>query len=298
MDIRNIREVPPVVENEAYLEAIYNLEAELLQGYCGKIEKDLPLPPIDINTFKGQQVLKDFSARVIEETAEGYESTSAVIDMYQKHGFNNQTFSDSEWQMVANNLQNSNEEQADAMAFYMALLMYANLEIKDIYDYANTKLKDLVARIDIGKVENMLDLMLLGSYAFDLEESEDKEFGDMGCLYDLLSEANIEDMGLDVDHVNSYIPAFRFSNKDFHRYEDHMLWRVAYHINISRNFLKNKPWKQSQELTDITRYSEQLALGLIRYLGYLYTMGFTPDTLYTLCFKKNRVNHFRQNSGY
>lgn len=298
MDIRNIREVPPVVENEAYLEAIYNLEAELLQGYCGKIEKDLPLPPIDINTFKGQQVLKDFSARVIEETAEGYESTSAVIDMYQDHGFNNQTFSDSEWQMVANNLQNSNEEQADAMAFYMALLMYANLEIKDIYDYANAKLKDLVARIDIGKVENMLDLMLLGSYAFDLDESEDKEFGDMGCLYDLLSEANIEDMGLDVDHVNSYIPAFRFSNKDFHRYEDHMLWRVAYHINISRNFLKNKPWKQSQELTDITRYSEQLALGLIRYLGYLYTMGFTPDTLYTLCFKKNRVNHFRQNSGY
>nr|DAW38473.1 MAG TPA: dUTPase [Caudoviricetes sp.] len=298
MDIRNIREVPPVVENEAYLEAIYNLEAELLQGYSGKIEKDLPLPPIDINTFKGQQILKDFSARVIEETAEGYESTSAVIDMYQDHGFNNQTFSDSEWQMVANNLQNSNEEQADAMAFYMALLMYANLEIKDIYDYANTKLKDLVARIDIGKVENMLDLMLLGSYAFDLEESEDKEFGDMGCLYDLLSEANIEDMGLEVDHVNSYIPAFRFSNKDFHRYEDHMLWRVAYHINISRNFLKNKPWKQSQELTDITRYSEQLALGLIRYLGYLYTMGFTPDTLYTLCFKKNRVNHFRQNSGY
>lgn len=297
MDIRNIREVPPVVENEAYLEAIYNLEAELLQGYCGKIEKDLPLPPIDINTFKGQQVLKDFSARVIEETAEGYESTSAVIDMYQDHGFNNQTFSDSEWQMVANNLQNSNEEQADAMAFYMALLMYANLEIKDIYDYANTKLKDLVARINIGKVENMLDLMLLGGYAFDLE-SEDKESEDMGCLYDLLSEANIEDMGLDVDHVNSYIPAFRFSNKDFHRYEDHMLWRVAYHINISRNFLKNKPWKQSQELTDITRYSEQLALGLIKYLGYLYTMGFTPDTLYTLCFKKNRVNHFRQNSGY
>ena len=256
MDIRNIREVPPVVENEAYLEAIYNLEAELLQGYCGKIEKDLPLPPIDINTFKGQQVLKDFSARVIEETAEGYESTSAVIDIYSDHGFNNQTFSDSEWQMVVNNLQNSNEEQADAMAFYMALLMYANLEIKDIYNYANTKLKDLVVRINRDKVENMLDLMLLGCYIFDLEKGEE-ELEDTDGRYDLLSD-----------------------------------------INISRNFLKNKPWKQSQELTDITRYSEQLALGLIKYLGYLYMMGFNPKTLYTLCFKKNRVNHFRQNSGY
>lgn len=296
MDIRNIREVPPVVENEGYLEAIYNLEAELLKGYCGKIEKDLPLPPIDINTFKGQQILKDFSARVIEETAEGYESTSAVIDMYLKHGFNNQTFSDSEWQMVANNLQNSNEEQADAMAFYMALLMYANLEIQDIYDYANTKLKPLLAGINRNKVENMLDLMLLGSYMFDFE-SEDEELEE-DCRYDLLSDSNIEDMGLDVDHVNSYIPAFRLSNQEFHRHEDHMLWGVAYHINISRNFLKNKPWKQSQELTDITRYSEQLALGLIKYLGYLYTMRFNPKSLYTLCFKKNRVNHFRQNSGY
>lgn len=297
MDIRNIREVPPVVENEGYLEAIYNLEAELLKGYCGKIEKDLPLPPIDINTFKGQQILKDFSARVIEETAEGYESTSDVIDMYLKHGFNNQTFSDSEWQMVANNLQNSNEEQADAMAFYMALLMYANLEISDIYDYANTKLKPLLAGISRNKVENMLDLMSLGSYIFDLERGEG-ELNYIGCRYDLLNESDIEDMGLDVDHVNSYIPAFRLSNQEFHRYEDHMLWGVAYHINISRNFLKNKPWKQSQELTDITRYSEQLALGLIKYLGYLYTMGFNPKTLYTLCFKKNRVNHFRQNSGY
>ena len=296
MDIRNIREVLPVVENEGYLEAIYNLEAELLKGYCGKIEKDLPLPPIDINTFKGQQILKDFSARVIEETAEGYESTSAVIDMYLKHGFNNQTFSDSEWQMVANNLQNSNEEQADAMAFYMALLMYANLEISDIYDYANTKLKPLLAGINRNKIENMLDLMLLGSYMFDFE-SEDEELEE-DCRYDLLSDSNIEDMGLDVDHVNSYIPAFRLSNQEFHRYEDHMLWGVAYHINISRNFLKNKPWKQSQELTDITRYSEQLVLGLIKYLGYLYTMGFNPKSLYTLCFKKNRVNHFRQNSGY
>lgn len=296
MDIRNITQVPPIVEKEAYLEAIYDLEAELLQGYCGKIEKDLPLPPIDINTFKGQQILKDFSARVIEEIAEGYESTSAVLDIYNDHGFNNQTFSYSEWQMVINNLQNSNEEQADAMAFYMALLMYANLEIQDIYNYVNTKLKDLVARINRDKVENMLDLMLLGCYIFDLERGEEDSEED--CRYDLLSEANIEDMNLDVDHVNSYIPAFRLSDKEFHRCEDHMLWRVAYHINISRNFLKNKPWKQSQELTDITRYSEQLALGLIKYLGYLYTMGFNPETLYTLCFKKNRVNHFRQNSGY
>lgn len=296
MDIRNITQTPPIVEKEAYLEAIYNLEAELLQGYCGKIEKDLPLPPIDINTFKGQQILKDFSARVIEETAEGYESTSAVLDIYKDHGFNNQTFSDSEWQMIVNNLQNSNEEQADAMAFYMALLMYANLEIKDIYDYVNTKLKDLVARINLDKVENMLDLMLLGSYLLDIENDDLLDY--IQNKYVLLDNTNIEDIGLNPEHVNSYIPAFKVSNEEFHRYEDHMLWSVAYHINISRNFLKNKPWKQSQELTDITRYSEQLALGLIKYLGYLYTMGFIPKTLYTLCFKKNRVNHFRQNSGY
>ena len=66
MDIRNIKENPPLVRNGKFLEAIYELQKDLMEGYIGKIEKNLPKYPISINSEKGQVVLKDFSSRVIE----------------------------------------------------------------------------------------------------------------------------------------------------------------------------------------------------------------------------------------
>lgn len=294
MDIRNIKIEAPKITDGRYLEAIYDLEMDLLKGYCGKIEKDLPLPPIDINSFKGQQILKDFSARVIEETAEGYESTSAVIEIFEKYGYNRDLLTKSEWQMVLNHLQNSNEEQADGLAFYMALLGYANLQISDVYDYIN-HLLDKKGFDDSIKVYSIQGLFEIGKYLLindlDLDLVNVKP-------YILLDRDDIEDLDLDVDKVLSYIPAFRKSSKEIHRIEDHLLWQVAYHLCISRNYLKNKPWKQTQELTDITRYSANVILGLVKYLGYLYYIGFTPESLYTLCFKKNQVNRFRQRSNY
>lgn len=292
MDIRNIKTEAPEIRDGKYLEAIYDLEAELLKGYCGKIEKDLPLPPIDINSFKGQQILKDFSARIIEETAEGYESTSAILEIFSTKGYNKDLIDKEEWQMILNHLQNSNEEQADALAFYMALLQYANLQISDVYDYANHILKKYFGRDLSYPIENLTDLFRFGDFL--VSEYVDERVRS----YNLLEESDIEVMGLDVNHVLSYLPAFRQSSQQVHKSEDHMLWEVAYHICISRNYLKNKPWKQTQELTDITRYSANVIMGLIKYLGYLNKMGFTPESLYILCFKKNQVNQFRQRSNY
>lgn len=290
MDIRNIKEQAPKVEEGKYLEAIWDLQKELLEGYIGKIEKDLPMYPIDIHTFKGQQVLKDFSARVIEETAEGYESTTAALELVVKHGFNVDQMYDQEFEMLLNHLQNSNEEQADAMAFYISLFLYANISIQDIYDYANRKFlgpqdyyTSLGTLMDLGR-------MLHDKYIEVPEKNR----------YILVDQDILNYFGekYDSDHVLSYIPAFTKSSLKFHECEDHMLWSVCYHINVGRNFLKNKPWKQTQEFTDVTRYAEQLVLGFIKYLGYLRAVGFTDESLYVLCFKKNRVNHFRQKSGY
>ena len=137
MDIRNIKDNPPVVEDGKYLESIFELQKLLMDGYIGKIEKNLPPYPISINSEKGQVVLKDFSSRVIEETAEGYESTSAALDLLAQHGFNEDNLNHEQFDMLINHLQNSNEEQADAFAFFVELMIYANISPEDIYEYAS-----------------------------------------------------------------------------------------------------------------------------------------------------------------
>lgn len=289
MDIRNIKECPPVVENGQYLEAIYELQKDLMEGYIGKIEKNLPKYPISINSEKGQVVLKDFSSRVIEETAEGYESTSAALDLLSQYGFNEDNMTPEHFDMLINHLQNSNEEQADAFAFFVELMLYSNISPEDIYEYA----RKVLGYPSESKII-LNDLMRIGYNQVIKEEWAEPQMN----LFKVVNAYNIEAHHKDVEHVNSYIPGFRNMNLELHANEDHMLWMVAYHLNISRNFLKNKTWKQTQELTDGLRYQEEVVKAFIAYCGYLMAMGFTDENFFVLFFKKHMVNKFRQKSGY
>ena len=84
MDSRDIIQEPGIIPGDKYLEEIYSMQKELLSGYIG-IE-GLPQYPIDINTKASQSLLKDFTARVVEELSEGYESFQAISEsMSQKH---------------------------------------------------------------------------------------------------------------------------------------------------------------------------------------------------------------------
>ena len=289
MDIRNIKDNHPVVKDGKYLESIFDLQEILMEGYIGKIERNLPTYPISINSEKGQVVLKDFSSRVIEETAEGYESTSAALELLAQHGFNEDNLNQEQFEMLINHLQNSNEEQADAFAFFVELMLYANIGPEDIYEYARK-----VLGYPSGSEIILHDLMVIG-YNLHLKEGWVEQ---QMNLFPVVSEANLEYYNKDVAHVNSYIPGFRNMNTELHANEDHMLWKVAYHLNISRNFLKNKTWKQTQELTDGVRYQAEVVQAFISYCGYLMAMGFTDETFYVLFFKKHMVNRFRQKSGY
>lgn len=289
MDIRNIKENPPVVEDDKYLEAIYDLQKKLMEGYIGKIEKNLPPYPISINSGKGQVVLKDFSSRVIEETAEGYESTSAALELLNKYGYNIDSMTPEHFDMLINHLQNSNEEQADAFAFFVELMLYANIEPEDIYAYIR---KVIGYPADAPIILN--DIMDLG-YRYIIQEG----WSELQInLFRIVEDYQLENHHKNVEHVNSYIPGFRNMNDELHANEDHMLWKVAYHLNVSRNYLKNKTWKQTQELTDGLRYQAEVVQGFIAYCGYLKAMGFTDENFFVLFFKKHMVNRFRQNSGY
>lgn len=289
MDIRNIKKNPEEIKGGLYFEAIWRLQIDLLAGYIGKIEKNLPMYPIDIHSYEGQQVLKDMTSRVVEEIAEGYESTGNVLEILSTHGFNIDYLSEEEFDMLLNNLQNSNEEQADAVAFYINLFLYANLDLSDIRAF-------LIEALGLGKdvltsdiLQDLMDLGYLWCKGNTVHEKH---------LFKVLDEDILKAHNKDYNQVLSYIPAFHNLSVEAYKKEAVMAWEVTLHLNISRNFLKNKPWKQTQELTDVTRYSKEIIVGFIYYMGYLKAMGFNSKTLYTLFYKKHEVNIFRQQSNY
>lgn len=262
-----------------------------MEGYIGKIEKDLPMYPIDVNSRNGQAVLKDMSARVIEEIGEGYESTTYALQLLGKYGFNKNIMTEEDHTMLLNHLQNSNEEQADAIAFFVELMLYCNILPEDIYRYVQNV---LLKKYQTNKrfYWNLESLMEVGLALLQ------ERFGDITSgLYRVIEDEDFETQE-EADHVFSYIPGYNCISWDFHDNEAKLAWEVTYHLSVARNFLKNKPWKQTGVMTDEKALQEEIVIAFIEYLGYLKYCGFTAQSVYVLRFKKHKVNEFRQKSNY
>ena len=64
------------------------------------------------------------------------------------------------------------------------------------------------------------------------------------------------------------------------------------------HLLKNKPWKQSQMLTDIAEYNRRMVEVFAEFLALCFFCGMNPKSIYELYFSKSEVNKFRQRSNY
>lgn len=69
-------------------------------------------------------------------------------------------------------------------------------------------------------------------------------------------------------------------------------------LGMMCNCLKNKPWKQSQMLTDTEAFYKRLEQVWITYLAILVTSDMSPDDIVNVYLKKSNVNKFRIRSLY
>lgn len=68
-------------------------------------------------------------------------------------------------------------------------------------------------------------------------------------------------------------------------------------LGMTCNCLKNKPWKQSNMITDRAMYFKRLSMAWVSYLSVMeFTMGI--DNITDTYLKKSQVNKFRQRSNY
>lgn len=83
--------------------------------------------------------------------------------------------------------------------------------------------------------------------------------------------------------------------------DDSMLNKVVtdlvMEMGMMCNCLKNKPWKQTNMVTDKIRYNIQLAKVWNRYIRLL-SMFMNADEITNTYLKKSQVNKFRQRSNY
>lgn len=275
MDIRNIKEEAPKVENSQYLEQMFQFGREQLSAYINDGPEDLPDEfPLNVNIPRNQVVLKDFINRVIEELMEGYESTQAVFRIISEKGWNDGLLKEDEVEELNNHLQNACEEQADAVGFFMTLFLYANIGPEDIYEFAKV--------YSHHKVENIYDVMKVGQVYQDLDIDENHLF------YLPILEKN-----------EDYIPGFYEMNIYSHLVtEKESIFNTVYYLNMARNSLKCRPWKNTQIMTKEIEFQECLVKAFYMYMGFLKQFKFSPRGIYIEYFKKFKLNMWRIASAY
>lgn len=75
-------------------------------------------------------------------------------------------------------------------------------------------------------------------------------------------------------------------------------WPTVYQLGLMCNCLKNKPWKQTQMLTDRPKFEMSLSNTWHEMLRLLLVAMGDYEQVYLYYFKKNKVNQFRQRSKY
>ena len=87
-----------------------------------------------------------------------------------------------------------------------------------------------------------------------------------------------------------------FNDKDANELNA-LITQLILHLGMTCNCLKNKPWKQTNMITDKPAFYDNLTKVWLSYLKLLFKY-MTPDEVTDIYLKKSQVNKFRQRSNY
>lgn len=277
MDIRDIKE--EVIHPQSALFEMFNLQKVLIDHYVG-IE-GLPQYPIDINTKSAQVLLKDFIGRIIEELGEAWESYMIMMEIKD-----NPNITDHRKYMIPH-LQNFNEEVSDAIHFWLETMIFVGFEANYMDKWAN----QFFQQVHIPQIPDLDIWFEIGKNSLDIRHT--KYFP----AYTVIRAAEFMMKGSSL-FGNQFLVGGRRLGVEIMAVMKELLWDITYELQISRNTLKNKPWKQSGMMTDEQQFEIHMMMATRNMFKFFSFAGFTPESLYHIYYKKNKVNQFRIKSKY
>lgn len=79
---------------------------------------------------------------------------------------------------------------------------------------------------------------------------------------------------------------------------ENYIYEAVHAIGCASNCLKQRPWKQTHQLTDLDKYKNWVVLGLVWIIKTFRYLKVPPEDIFAMYWKKSEVNKFRQRSNY
>lgn len=79
---------------------------------------------------------------------------------------------------------------------------------------------------------------------------------------------------------------------------ERVCWETVQKIGDASNCLKQRPWKQTHQLTDKEKFKNNLVAAFHQLIYVCAIAGMSADDIFRFYWKKSEVNKFRQRSNY
>ena len=269
MDIRNFTDWAPA-PTPFTIKEIYDMQKALLDQYV-KIEKIVEYP-VNIDAPSAQVLIKDFIARVTEELGEAYESYLALRAMDNSGNLTPEK--------ALPLIYNFNEELADATHFLMETLIVTGITHEELE-------------------KHIAEILFIRGYGMTVSGNL---YGTIRAyLYYVLNIPTLlgtQDYKMHFDSENPFIQGGRVLTPEMEKHTALLMWNVTYYLQLARNSLKNKPWKQTKILSDKKAFKYHIIAAFIAFIALCEEVGINEDSFYNVYYAKNQVNGFRIASKY
>lgn len=255
------------------LEQMFISQKALLEKY--KIIENLPAYPIELDSRKGQALIRDFIGRYVEELSEAFEQAAfGALDIEK----NSQT-------SARGCIRNFNEEIADSNHFLLEILIYSNITFQDIDNMCKSRMFESGMGNLYLSGNPIQSLLRVGRF-----RNSQLDIPNKSQLFQVFTD-------MDVIKDSTLCGGKRISSIMINTYAM-FLWWITHSLNTARALLKNKDWTNTDRKVNEIGYREKLFDTLTIIFQFYDLIEMTELSLFTSYMKKNNLNQERIKNKY
>ena len=271
---------PLPVTKEA-LSEIFQKQRDLIREYQ-KIE-GLPSYPVDLSYKANQKLIRSFSDRIVEELAEAYLVHLQIF----------RSMSENDYHGIFEMVCKYNEELADALHFFVELLIYIGLDEGQITWFTNSlKRSEGPYEAFVVLDDPLKSLFQIGAAKNSIEDIKVAGRMRKSSLFVAMEQNELL-------LQNPQLNGGRRVNYELLQQSAVMLWNITMILKKACNKLKLKDWSQeSEHIGNTINLKEDVLEAFLVFFQYMDCVENTISGLYYSYCKKNEINKKRIKNGY
>jgi NTP pyrophosphatase (non-canonical NTP hydrolase) len=229
----------------------------------------MPKFPVQLSSREGQKVMKELGGYLIEELSEMHEE---YLKLYLCVDLNMQS-------EVSGTFDDFKEEMADCLHFVFEILIYAGISYEGLLNLINSY-SPLESSLNMETTE--FDWSSLFNWANRYNANEVPPI-EKTTLYKISTDKGFWPMGISPQTIEI---------------QCQFLWNITHWSKKADMYLKNKPWKATQQPIDVLAYEQTLFQLFLMFIRTAQYFGFTAEMLFGYYMRKNEKNLERIKNNY